>query len=125
MTIGRDGRSMTSRTIDPTPYSIHLSPVPKISRSTALLRTAALSFVIAVVLFGVLTLQMLSGRDPALSANATSPKSGSTSSIGSAGEDSIGSAGEEDDETVVPAAPAPVVTQQVAPAPTPVQTSTS
>ena len=43
------------------PYRINRAPVPKLARSTALLRAGLLSLAVATLIFGFLTLQMVSG----------------------------------------------------------------
>ena len=58
---------MASRSVTKT-YTV---PLPRISRRTALVRIALLSLVAAIILFGVLTLQMALGKDPAIGAGPT------------------------------------------------------
>ena len=109
---------MKRRGIDDPSYRIHRAPVRKIPRSTALLRTAAVSLTLVVLIFGWLTLQMASGRDPVLGANVGTSDAG-------AGTGSSDASSVDASAAFIPSvAQAPIV-QQVAPAPTPVQTSTS
>lgn len=99
-------------------YPIHRTPVRKISRSNAVLRTAAISLALVALIFGGLTLQMASGKDPTLGAGSTAASSASS------GPSSTGGASAAPSVTVAPSPAQPTVVQQ-APAPAPVQTSTS
>ena len=84
------------------------------SRRAALIRTALLSMAVAIVLFGVLTLQMALGNDPAIGAD-----DGGASPAASAAPPA---------RTVAPvvAPSAPDAAPQVSiPTPAPVQTSVS
>ena len=110
---------MKSRPSNAPAYPIQRTPVRKISRSSAVLRTAAISLALVALIFGGLTLQMASGRDPALGAStATSSASASSSSSSSDAASTTPSV------TAAPSAPQATVVQQ-APTPAPVQTSTS
>ena len=89
-------------------------PLARISRRTALIRTALLSVAVAIVLFGVLTLQMALGNDPAIGtgtgrSSSNAPVAASTGPVAS---------------TVVPSPPIPAPQVSI-PTPTPVQTSVS
>jgi hypothetical protein len=107
---------MSGRDREALPYRINRPPVSKLARSTTMLRAGLLSLAVATLIFGFLTLQMASGHDPALG-NDLSPSSRNTSS--SAPVAPIEPV--EPEEQVTPAAPM----VQPAPAPLPVQTSTS
>ena len=108
---------MTGRDSEPLPFRINRAPVPKLARSTAVLRAGLLSLAVATLIFGFLTLQMVSGQDPALGNDlSASSRNTAASSAPSAPVESV-----EPEEAVLPATP-PV---QPAPAPLPVQTSTS
>ncbi len=82
----------------------------------AVRRTVAISAVGAAFLFGGLTLQMERGQDPALGQSGTSSPQGSASSPAVSTSPPVT---EESDDSGV------VAVQQQAPAPAPVQTSTS
>lgn len=99
-------------------------PTPRrLPLSVALRRTVAASVAAAVLLFGVLTVQMAIGHDPTLSSSAAAdtPRSSATDGglIGFLTSDDEGDDDESDDEGTVAPTPQPL------PAPAPVQTSTS
>jgi hypothetical protein len=112
---------MTSRSSQSPPYRVNRTPVPKLARSAAVLRAGLISLAVAVMIFGFLTLQMAAGGDPALGNDRTASRVGAaapaspTPAVAAITED------DAEEPTVLPAAP--VV--QPAPAPAPVQTTTS
>lgn len=88
--------------VDRPPYTTHRAPPRRLSVRATTARIAALAAVASLVIWGVLSLQMAAGRDPALGpkdkqASGAQPRTGSTMT---------GSA----PTTVAPTAPAPVQT---------------
>ena len=82
-----------------------------------MLRAGLLSLAVATLIFGFLTLQMVSGHDPALGNDlSASSRKAAASGAPAAPVESV-----EPEEPVLPAAPM----VQPAPPPLPVQTSTS
>ena len=90
------------------------APLSRISRTAALIRTALLSVTVAIVLFGVLTLQMALGNDPAIGAG----RNGSPANAPAAPRPASTAS------TALPSIPSPAPQVSI-PTPTPVQTSVS
>ena len=135
------GRTAPPPRVRPQVASLRRIPLPE-----ALGRVAAISLVIAVLIFAGLTLQMSLGSDPALgskvstatnSAAGASPQVTTTASAGGGDDSAISAAlaaqaraqAQAQTQVVVPtqsAAPTPAaVAPTPSPPPTPVQTSTS
>lgn len=106
----------------PAATRLHRTPVARISRGHAIVRTASISLLVAMVIFAGLTLQMAAGGDPALgnrvAAGTPAPAAPTTSAAQSSPAPSSQTA-------VAAAAPPPVRVVQAPPQPAPVQTSVS
>jgi hypothetical protein len=90
--------------------------VRRIPLGTAVRRTATISAIGGVLLFGGLTLQMERGQDPALGQSGKSDGGSSATTDATPASPTVV---EQSDDSGV------IAVQQQAPAPTPVQTSTS
>ncbi len=99
------------------------APVARISRGTALIRAGAISLVAVVLLFSALTIQMALGNDPALGGSVGRSESGSATVVASTSDSES-----DDQDGLVPLAESlasQILPSDAAPAPAPVQTSTS
>lgn len=125
---------MSYPTTRPIPARRRPAPLPRISRSTALVRTAAIGLVLVALVFAGLTLQLVRGEDPALGASTggagantgggkTTTTASSTPPPDTATQTSVPEEGVDGGGVVV--VPQTPVVQPSLPAPTPVQSSVS